>query len=397
MKKYASHSNIRLNGWLFIAFIKLVVVIGLHIWSVENGRRGLAPVVLGGDDGQLYLRVAEYLADTGRMPFTFPNVWPIFMGRIMGLTGIRGVLPFKLVLFAASFGTAWFGVRLLRMLVADTIRLRTPAGTEVLLAGLLILFPSTLFVASYSIYRDAVIFFLAMLSGYLAYRGLIRRERAFLIALLPTLYALFQFRWYATVAIAIGVLLWLPFTGGIRKSVSWKLVGATVVAVVAVGAIALGLLARLEGILQFRDYFDATGAQSNIGVSYSGSSFVLWPLLFVYSFLSNLIGPLPNQIKSANTLVGFLMETPILAVVLWHVWGTPLRRRPEAVLLLTISVVWFVFIAIYNDNVGTALRLRVVGYQFLFIIVLAESVRRTAVRQATRRTHALRRAAALAS
>ncbi len=392
MSRLLTEDQTRTYGWALIVVLKLVVVVGFHLWSVENGRRGLAPIVLGGDDGDLYLPFAERVADTGTLPPFIPNVWPIVVGRLMEVTGLRGVLPFKVLLFAASFITAWLGVRLLRMLVTDTLRWSTPAGAEVLLAGLLVLFPSTLFVASYSIYRDAVIFFLGMSCAYLAYRGLIRRERAFLVALVPMLYALFEFRWYATVAIAVGILLWLPFTGGIRKSVSWKVVGLVAVGVVAAVAVALGVLTRLESIVQFRDYFDATGAQSNIGVSYAGSSVWLWPFLFVYSFVTNLIGPLPNQITSVNTLVGFLVETPVLTLVLWRVWASPIRRRPEALLLLAISVMWFVLIAIYNDNVGTALRLRVLGYQFLFIIAIAESVRRAGLRKGAHRR--LRRAAA---
>ena len=384
MVKRLLESQIRLYGWFALIAVKLAVAGGFHMWSVANGRRGLAPVVLGGDDGQLYLPFAERLADTGTLPFDIQNVWPVVVGHIMRMSGLRGVFLFKVILLAASLGTAWLGVRLLRMLVTDTMRWRTPARAEVLLAGLLVLFPSTLFVASYSIYRDAVIYFLAMASAYTAYRALIRRERAFFLVLVPVLYALFEFRWYATIAVGVGILLWLPFTGGVRKSVSWKLVGVITVGAAVTVALSLGALVRLQSILQFRDYFEATGAQSNIGVSYAGSSVWLWPFLFAYSFVTNLIGPLPNQISGVNTLVGFLVETPVLAFVLWRVWASPLRRRPEALLLLAVAAVWFVFIAVYNDNVGTALRLRVLGYQFLFVVAMAESVRRTGLRRIRR-------------
>lgn len=385
MSRKLSASEVRLYGIYLVLVVKTAAVLFFHLWSVSVGRRGLSPSVIGGgDDGDFYLRVAEQVARTGEVAQGLPNpwLWPGLIGRLMYYTGWQGTVPFKVVLFAASLGTAGVGVLLLRLLAADVLRARVPARVEVALSGLLILFPSTLMVTSYSIYRDAVIYFLAMTSVYFVYRVLVRREWRYWVPLAVSAWGLFEFRWYAAVAVGVGALLWFPLTGGRTRATMWK-VGGVVATFATFGvAVQFGLLGAIQENLEVRDTFEVLGGGSNIGISYTGSSVFLWPLLYVYSFLSNAIGPLPNQINGLNTLMGFILEVPALLFVLSRVVKSRVSREPGPGLVLIIALCWFALIAIYNDNVGTALRLRIVGYQFLFVVAAFDAVYRARLRAA---------------
>lgn len=372
MTRTSKEQHERLLGWTLILAVKLVVVVGFHLWSLANGRDGLAPVVIGGDDGEYYLRVAERIADTGSFPFQISSVWPVFIGRVMQATGWRGVLPFKLFLFLSSVGTAIVGVRLLRLLAADLCRRRPGALAEVNLAALLILFPSTLWIASYSIYRDAVIYFLAMVAVYAAYRALVRHERRFLILGAVALGTLVTFRWYAAVAVGAGAVMWLLLSGKRGRMLPRRLAAGSIAVAALLIVVWSGEYGFIRDALSSRDVYDYNQGGSNLGLSYTRSSVLLWPLIYLYTFLTNLIGPLPNQIIGVTTLVGFVLEVPFLAFVLWRVFKSPFRHRPPVQLLLAVVLVWFALIAIYNDNVGTGLRLRIVGYQFLFILAVLD-------------------------
>ncbi len=372
-------AEIRLYGWCVIALVKLCVITSFHLLSLSVGRGGLAPNILGGDDGDLYLYMAEEYALTGSFPLQdVYYLWPHVAGKIMAWTGWTGTLPFKALLLAATFATAALGIRLLRMLCQDLLGGAPPPWAEALAAAVLVLFPSTLWVTSYSIYRDGVLYALAMASMYGLYRLLVRRERWALLWLVPSLVLLFEFRWYAALAFALGALLWFPVTGGVgrRKSVRYASAFGVVLAVAVL--IQQGAFDRIQEYAEFREYFHLIEAGSNIGVSYATSPLWMWPPLFLYSLVSNVLGPLPHQINSGTTAAGFFLEVPALAFVVWRLARSPLSRRPEALLLILVAAAWFGLIAFYNDNLGTALRLRVLGFQFLFLIAILDGVARRA-------------------
>ncbi len=389
----------RTFGWLIVILAKLSVVVGFHLWSVSIGRRGLAPIVVGGDDGEEYLYFAEKIARTGYLTEYASNVWPVWMGHLMHAMGWSGTLPFKAVLLVASFGTAVLGVKLLRLLAADLYRCRPTPGAEVATAAAMLLFPSTLWVASYSIYRDAVLYFLALLVAYAAYRILVRKEKQYALPLAAAMVLLFYFRWYATVSLGAGIVVWMLLNGG-RPQDRWRrrALAVVVVALAVGGVIASGQTYLFSKALESRDLFDYNQGGSNLGLSYTRSSLLLWPLIYVYTFITNLIGPLPNQIEGATTLIGFVLEVPLLCYVLYRLYRSPATRRPEALLLVSIAAVWFLLLPIYNDNVGTGLRLRVFGYQFLFVLFILDMTVRHMLRlKAAARHRAVSRRSALVS
>ena len=212
-----------------------------------------------------------------------------------------------------------------------------------------------------------------MASVYAAYRVLVRRERRAYLTFAVAVWALVAFRWYAAVTVGAGILLWMLLSKGRPETLSKRRLGAVVVMVAAVAAVvASGRTEVFTTALVSRDLYDYNPGGSNLGLSYSRSSVALWPAIYLYTFVTNVVGPLPNQIDGATTLAGFVLEVPFLAFCLWRVARSPVSRSRPAQLLLAVAAVWFLLIPIYNDNVGTGLRLRVVGYQFLFVVLVLD-------------------------
>lgn len=357
---------------VLLLLVKLVIVVAVHVWSVEVGMGGMNPVVLGGDDGVLYRQIANYVAETGQLPWA-PSVWPLFVGLLMHYSGLKGLFLFKAFLFVASVLMLVYGLRLLERLSWEATRRRPSASAEAVVLVLLSLFPTVVYYGSFSIYRDLVIYALYLASAYYGYEVFVGRRRG-AVGLVLALGALFAFRWYAAVAFVLGTVGWLGLVGLQHSRRRGAILGAGAV----VGGILVVLLLRMDFFanfthyLRFRETFEYQAGGSSMGIDFGEASLFELPVLYAYSFLSNVAGPLPNQVNSASTLVGFVLEVPLIVYALYRVWRGRVRKTPGGRYLLLLALAWFALTAIYNDNLGTALRLRILGMQLVFLLFACE-------------------------
>ncbi|MDT0631810.1 hypothetical protein RQM47_07585 [Rubrivirga sp. S365] len=358
---------------LLIALAKLAVVIFVHVWSVDVGMGGLSPIILGGDDGITYRRIAGHVAETGRLPGA-PNVWPLAIGLLMHWMGLRGLFLFKAFLFVASVLVLVYGLRLLDRLSWEATRQRPSVRSQAVTLVLLGLFPTVVYYGSFSIYRDLMIYASYLACAYYGYEVFVRRARGG-IGLVISLGGLFAFRWYAAVAFVAGTVAWLGVVG-LRQS---RRKGAILASGAALGLLMLALLVRMNFFadfmhyLRFRQTFEAMEGGSTLGIDFASAT-TPWGFLalYAYSFVSNAVGPLPFQVNSLSTLVGFVFEVPVIAYALYRVFRGQVRKTPGGRYLLLLALAWFGLIAIYNDNLGTALRLRVLGMQLVFLVFACE-------------------------
>jgi hypothetical protein len=107
---------------------------------------------------------------------------------------------------------------------------------------------------------------------------------------------------------------------------------------------------------------------SNLRISFTGKNPIQAFPLYVYSLLSTIIGPLFWQIRTVSNALNFLIEIPLLSYVGYHLWVRRAAFNPACTFLVFQAFVWFAMIAFSNDNLGTASRLRVLGWQCLFIV-----------------------------
>lgn len=127
----------------------------------------------------------------------------------------------------------------------------------------------------------------------------------------------------------------------------------------------------LRNVLNYRNYFlaDAAGG-SQMFINLDHPSFIVFLLNYLHSYVGNLIGPLPWHIKGFSTLFVFFTETIFFALILNFLWKKRKTFSSVESYVLLHAFVWISLIAVSNDNIGTATRLRPVGW-ILIIIVFA--------------------------
>jgi hypothetical protein len=111
------------------------------------------------------------------------------------------------------------------------------------------------------------------------------------------------------------------------------------------------------------------GSQMNIVLNQS--NYLLFLLNYLYSYISNLLGPLPWQIVNFSTLLSFILETIPMFFILHFIWRNRLNIDEIQQYILFNAFVWIGFISFTNDNIGTATRLRTIGWILIINVFVA--------------------------
>lgn len=375
-------SNKRIfKAFCFVAGLNLAAMLFFYAWSVRTGHPGLLPSQLGGaDDGAGYL--ARAWLHYRNMTNYQDNAWVYVMVFIMRM-GFGDPFWMKLCLSIVAILCLLAGLKLYSIICGQyrsefPTMYRRGAVVAVLLMGL---YPSFIFFCTCSLVRDAWIYSLHLWCCVLLFIILSRKDwllrAVLLVFLLPMLYALYKFRFYATLSVLFGMVMWGLYYSikafaraklAATATCAWAVVilpGAAV-APYAINVVLGG--ARAEAITEFRSGTIKQGVgKSNLGIDLLSAP---WPTklpLFLYSLVSNAVGPLPWQISSAVGAANFLVEFPLFMATLWYLWKRRKHVDPAIAFLLFEALAWFSLIAFSNDNVGNATRLRVLGWNLVFV------------------------------
>ncbi len=364
-----------------VCVLRLALLLILHHWSVSIGKEGLSPFANEGDDGGSYYRWARDIADGSETPLL--NIYPLMLGFAMKATGVTDIFPYKLANCLVGCACVVPALLVFRFLAAHADRRGTsvsgakPAALVIALIGL---YPSGMAFTLLSLYRDAWIYLLHLTAVYLVLRLMYSKsmlgKTAIIAALVPLLVLLQSFRWYACASVLLGVLIWAAF--GIASQLRRRRVRLQSLAGLAAMAILTVWLAsaqgispgseRLERLGSYRAGFSETGAGSNLGVALPSVTDPRFLPLYAYSLISNVFGPFPYQASRSQALVAMITEVPVLLFVAIQVWKKRHYLDRGSALLLCQAAAWFLLIAYANDNLGTAARLRVVGWHCVFIL-----------------------------
>lgn len=364
------------SSWLAVFMLVFVfhflVCLFLHNWSIDIGRAGFTPFVLGGDDGEFYYDVALQIASDSTFATQVMHIWPIVLGRVMAMTGIQDILFFKLLNVSVALCIILLALRVLTTLTDSLDVRQVPAQAKLVLILLFGAYPSMIFYTSSSLYRDVWIYLFYLLSLLFGVRTLLQRRWASAVLCCLSLSLLFLWRWYAAVSSVLGFMLWLV-CGSHRghRSLRWQARVLLMVAFVGGGLLALvqaNFFERIELLLLYREGYAQLEAGSNLGINFAASSPALWPFLYLYSFVTNVWGPLPFQVHNAAAAAIFVLEVPLMILITYRIWQQRTLFDAGTYLLLWQACMWFVFISFSNDNIGTATRLRVLGWHSLFIL-----------------------------
>lgn len=365
--------------FLFIIALRLIVVIALDYWSVSSGNAGFNPIDMGGDDGEYHYSIALSIANGSVPPEA--RFFHFFIGNLMKITGAREVIWFKLLNWFVGCATIFIAIRLYYALrrngnqPANSVNSIRSVAILLLLVGL---YPSVIYYTSASLVRDAWIFFFHLASILCAVRFTQQKSAmgklVYAALFVSAIVFLGLLRWYAAISIILGIIVWFAYRPNlVHRSV--KSVITTIVVVGIIGIIIFGV-AKVCQFMPGSEQFDSlykyrsgyqNSAGSNLGIDLPNASASMFVPLFLYSFVSNVFGPLPWQIMGASQGLAFIAEVPMLLIIAYGIWKR--RRLLDAAswFLIIQALTWFALISFTNDNIGTATRLRALGWNCILV------------------------------
>lgn len=227
-----------------------------------------------------------------------------------------------------------------------------------------------------SIYRDVWIYCLYTLCTFFSVRVIFGRKNRFrnFILLLPSLWLLGEFRGYALISFLITILVYFTF----KKLKALKKPSVYLVLLIIGAGIYYSYFMdfkvpyvnmSLNDVLNYRNYFlgEAAGG-SQMWISLDQPFFGTFLINYLHSYIGNLLGPLPWHISGISTLFVFFVETIPMIFILSFLWKKRKLLSPMQKYTLLHSFIWISLIAVSNDNIGTATRLRPVAWILILIV-----------------------------
>lgn len=363
--------------WFIVAFLlRFVLGLSIHFYSVTIGRGGFFPLPSGADDEFYWSSALSLLA--GQHLMDLPNPYPYFLAGLFSFTG-PSLLIGKLANIVFGALSVYFGVLLAKKLTPQgyTRSWRSPLHPANLTGFFLSFYPAAAFYST-QLLKDPITIFLGILCFYYFINALQhKRLMHWLIGGLALL-GVYQFRPYAAIAIGLALGAYLLFQW--RAKTSSKLAGIGLFLLIIAlapyyagygifGIRYIGSFTSLETIATIRKEVYSHGG-SMVGIAFHDQSVWNLILFYLYSFLTVTFGPLPWQVKSLNILVA-LPE----AMVMWlfiPLWLISLKRifsgRPgEEKLLIYFSWILLGIIALFSDNIGASVRLRILSWSIFLV------------------------------
>jgi hypothetical protein len=300
----------------------------------------------GGNDSEYYHAYAvgdvDYVA----------NFWSIIL-RFLNEIGLYNRDLLSLVLFITSVTLTPY---LYYKLVKDRDYLIKPIKAG---AVFLIIYYPTIFFYTIDIYRDSLMFLLVLLSLWIykitlevgGWKGFI-----YFLIFLSLAYFLFLWRPYLGAALALTPFVYFIFWKTKENIKTWFfLYLMALVLVKALGLIDLILLYRES------DFFNHGG--SSLGVSLLNANYFTFIVYYLYSLFIQLFGIF---FISFNSVFVFILESVPFIFALFYVVKNIRFMTKFASFLLVFFVIYTTVWLLGNDNLGTAVRLRVPSYLVIF-------------------------------
>jgi len=228
-----------------------------------------------------------------------------------------------------------------------------------------------------SIYRDIWIYTFYLLSVFISLKLIFYRPRRVIwfLLLIFSVAILGKFRGYALLSFVVCLAVYFFYIKIFKKL---KRPGLLVLICVLLFAFYYSFFMdfkipyvnmSLSDALNYRQSsLDVYAGGSQMNISLHQPSFVVFLINYLHSYMGNLLGPLPWHIRGGATLAVFLLETIPMTLILIYLWKNRCNLTPMHKYLLLHSLVWIAFIAVSNDNIGTATRLRVVGWEMILLV-----------------------------
>lgn len=222
----------------------------------------------------------------------------------------------------------------------------------------------TLFVFTLDIYRDLVMVAVFLLATAFLRTSIEKRISVLsLLAFFALCYVAFLFRPYLGAAMALSYLVFRIYSKTSRYLWGWFFMYVS-------GLLVAQSVGVFDAVTAYRGVDGFSGGGATLGIGLHGRDPFTFIALYFYSFIAQILGLyFPN---ASSVLVFFLESVPFMFLLLFVIRNRLLMNRLchyLVVFFIIYTTVWVVG----NDNLGTAVRLRMPSYLAILICFLIVS------------------------
>jgi len=301
----------------------------------------------GGSDADYYHQFALGLRGDHS-----PNVWP-YMLRFLNEIGLYNRDIFSLILFVTSFTLVPYIYYKLVKIQDNSIN-PVKAGSV-----LLIIFYPAFFYFTLDVYREVFMFTILLLS-LLLYKKILEvnwlRGNVYFLIFLSLAFFLFLLRDYLGVALGLTPFVYLIFSKTKKYIKSWIIL-----------YFSLLILAKVSGVIDpmlvYRESNGFDNGGTTLGIGLLNQDPITFLVYYLYSFFGQLFGLFLVNITAV--LVFFLESVPFIVAFVYLFKNIRFMTR-FCSFLLVFFVIYTTVWVLANDNLGTAVRLRVPSYLVIF-------------------------------
>lgn len=381
---------VRKNKFLVLSLMQLVYIFYFTLTtliffiSFNSGYEGVTIRIFGGgDDGFLYWDLAQSIARGFSLEdLWIPSIYPIILGYVLKFTNSSSVYTIRIFNYLGFILFTICGLKMIDLIYSwnkekNLWNIKAKNRAKIVFLLCLMFYASFVAYSVLSIYRDIWIYTFYLLSVFISLKLIFYRPRRVIwfLLLIFSVAILGKFRGYALLSFVVCLAVYFFYIKIFKKL---KRPGLLVLICVLLFAFYYSFFMdfkipyvnmSLSDALNYRQSsLDVYAGGSQMNISLHQPSFVVFLINYLHSYMGNLLGPLPWHIRGGATLAVFLLETIPMTLILIYLWKNRCNLTPMHKYLLLHSLVWIAFIAVSNDNIGTATRLRVVGWEMILLV-----------------------------
>jgi len=381
---------VRKNKFLVLSLMQLVYIFYFTLTtliffiSFNSGYEGVTIRIFGGgDDGFLYWDLAQSIARGFSLEdLWIPSIYPIILGYVLKFTNSSSVYTIRIFNYLGFILFTICGLKMIDLIYSwnkekNLWNIKAKNRAKIVFLLCLMFYASFVAYSVLSIYRDIWIYTFYLLSVFISLKLIFYRPRRVIwfLLLIFSVAILGKFRGYALLSFVVCLAVYFFYIKIFKKL---KRPGLLVLICVLLFAFYYSFFMdfkipyvnmSLSDALNYRQSgLDVYAGGSQMNISLHQPSFVVFLINYLHSYMGNLLGPLPWHIRGGATLAVFFLETIPMTLILIYLWKNRCKLNTVHKYLLLHSLVWIAFIAVSNDNIGTATRLRVVAWEMILLV-----------------------------
>ncbi|MEB5685933.1 hypothetical protein [Mammaliicoccus lentus] len=354
----------------FLIFMLIIFTLntGFYLYSLHIGLDGFNTKLFGGgSDGSLYAQEAVKFAEN--RPYIYTSIHTPILGCILKIFGTGNLFILKVF---NQIGNVLLA--LVTMYLTYLLTEKVEYRKQYLIILLNLIYPSLLILSTTSIYRDnwILVFYilgLCWLIKYIKTHSLIYNV-LFLVNLIP----LFLYRDYAILPLLVVYVLYF-----LKKIMNLKIILTLLFVMLNLCFVFIKdykfpiFNMSISDALLFRQTgMETLNGGSQLNINLAKDDLFHFYIDYFYSFVSSVFGPFIWQAKSVAMLVLMCAESIPFLIIFIYLMRNIKSMSTSEIIIIVASFILFLEISLINDNLGTATRVRILGWLPLIVLAISK-------------------------